>query len=95
MEITEMNKQWSRNLFDSLAEHGRWAVPRSGLIFARQGDKLVLVFQLAWEPMHSLAVKPYSRLVATSAEELTAYQDEDFNVIKEVFGEAGIEVMRT
>jgi hypothetical protein len=34
---------WCRNLFDSLADHGHWGVPRSGLTFQRRGNQFVLV----------------------------------------------------
>lgn len=34
--------QWCKDLFESLNDGGKWAVPRSGLIFTKSGDKLVL-----------------------------------------------------
>jgi hypothetical protein len=45
---------WSRRLFDSLAEHGTWGVPRSGLVFQRQGTKLVLVEKMPHMPEMSI-----------------------------------------
>ena len=35
--------QWSRNVFAMLKDGGIWSVPRSGLVFRRDGDRLTLV----------------------------------------------------
>ena len=35
--------EWSRNLFRMLKDGGRWGVPRSGLIYEKQGDTFALV----------------------------------------------------
>lgn len=37
---------WSKQLHSSLKEGGLWAVPRTGLIFRREGDSMVLVQRL-------------------------------------------------
>ena len=34
---------WCRNLFRTLKDGGAWAVPRSGLIFRREGESLRLI----------------------------------------------------
>jgi hypothetical protein len=44
-----MNKEhinWCRSLFDTIKDGGAWAVPRSGLIFRKEGKKLVLTQRL-------------------------------------------------
>jgi len=43
------NSKWCQGLFQSLNDKGRWVVPRSGLIFERRGNKLILVQSLPME----------------------------------------------
>jgi len=74
---------WCRQHFALLAEGGVWAVPRSGLVFRREGDKLVLCEQM-----------PHAEGMQLSVEELLAYQEEDFNLIRQHFRRAGIEVTK-
>lgn len=33
---------WCQELFNSLNDGGKWCIPRSGLIFTKRGEKLVL-----------------------------------------------------
>jgi hypothetical protein len=75
--------QWSKNLFATLTDGGSWGVPRSGLIFHRRGNDLVLV--LAMPHMAEMPITP---------EQLQAQQDSDFEAIREKFGEAGITVRK-
>jgi len=74
---------WCLSHFKSLSEGGTWAVPRSGLIFSKKGQKLVLT-----------ALMPYDPAMPVSAEQLKQVQDEDYEAIKEHFNAAGIEVKR-
>ncbi len=74
---------WCTSLFDSLAEGGKWGVPRSGLIFTKIGDRLVLTDKMPWEPGMPL-----------NEESLLDYQDEEYESIRTHFGAAGITVRR-
>ena len=80
----QMNKYtaWCRQLFDTLEDGGTWGVPRSGLIFNRRGNTLVLVGRL-----------PYDPAMPCTAAELHAQQQSDFNSTKREFAKAGIEVI--
>lgn len=75
--------RWSRAMFEMMAERGVWGVPRSGLLFQKQGDTLVLIEQMPWE----------SGMPGTAAE-LREYQEYDYNVIAKRFRAAGIRVRR-
>jgi hypothetical protein len=73
--------EWSRNFFRLLKDGGTWGVPRSGLIFVRRGNTLVLVDTM-----------PHMPEMPLSPEELAQYQEDDYETIKDRFGQAGIEV---
>lgn len=75
---------WSRNLFGSIADGGTWAVPRSGLIFNRQGDALVLTMRLPHDPDMPL-----------TPAQLHEYQQGDYETIRRRFEAAGIIVRDT
>jgi hypothetical protein len=79
---------WCQNLFATLSEGGVWGVPRSGLVFQKQGEKLVLVQRLPLE-----IAEP--SMIGADRETLLKFQDEDFEVIREVFAVAGITVERS
>ena len=72
---------WCRNVFNALADGGRWGIPRSGLIFARRGETLVLVARVPWE----------DGMPGTAAS-LREDQDGDYAATKRHMGEAGIPV---
>jgi len=74
---------WCRQLWDSLSEGGRWGIPRSGLIFARQNDQLVLVAEM-----------PHVPQMPITAAQLKEQQDSDFNGTVEHFGRVGVKVIR-
>lgn len=40
--MTHAYDTWCRQLFASLNDGGHWAVPRSGLVFLKEGQRLVL-----------------------------------------------------
>jgi len=75
---------WCRNLINSLNDGGRWAVPRSGLIFQKRGPHtLVLVNQMPHDPDMPI-----------TAEELLEQQETDFRLIRTQFAIAGVSVCR-
>jgi hypothetical protein len=74
--------QWSLNTFKSLQEGGGWAVPRSGLIFRKRGDTMVLT-----------NVMPHAADMPITAKQLREQQQSELRVITRYFGEAGIEVI--
>lgn len=82
---------WSRQRFDLMTDGGIWSVPRSGLIFTRRADQLVLTQRMPWSP--ELAQAAADGLdVPADADALTAYQDADYEIIREHFEAAGISV---
>jgi hypothetical protein len=84
---TENYSAWCQQIFASLAEGGVWGVPRSGLVFQKQGEKLVLVQRLPLE-----IAEP--SMVGADRESLLKFQDDDFEVIRDHFAVAGITVER-
>jgi hypothetical protein len=75
--------EWSRNHFNMLAEGGTWGVPRSGLLFIKQGGTLLLSQRMPWQDGMPM-----------TAEELDKFQIEDYECIKANFEAAGITVER-
>ena len=78
MTTEEQHKEWCRVHFALMAERGVWGVPRSGLTFQKQGDKLVLVSKV-------------SPITPTFAQ----FQEDDYEVIRDQFNEAGIKVVKS
>jgi hypothetical protein len=74
---------WSRKTFDSLNEGGVWGIPRSGLMFRRRGDTLVL-----FEAM------PWSEGMPITGTQLIEQQESDYRAVKRHFEAAGITVIR-
>lgn len=70
--------EWSRRQFATMKDQGVWGIPRSGMIFQRQGDELVLIRMPHMEGM--------------PAEQLAEQQQADFDVVKAHFEAAGIPV---
>jgi hypothetical protein len=84
MPMTEADEvAWSHDLFHKLAPGGTWAVPRSGMIFEKRGDALVLVAQM-----------PHVPEMPITAEQLAEQQQSDFDSIADRFGKAGVTVRR-
>ena len=77
--------EWCRQLWASLADGGRWAIPRSGLIFAKRKGKLVLLTAMPWMPEMKGTI---------TAKQLKQQQDSDFNATVENFGAIGVKVER-
>ena len=78
----DSHTQWCRNLFNMLAEGGTWGIPRSGLIFNRRGDQLVLVNRMPHDPDMPMA-----------AVELARQQQSDYRAVKREFAKADITVI--
>jgi hypothetical protein len=75
--------EWSRRHFDMLADGGWWGVPRSGLVFFRRGDMLVLEVCMPWQEGMSI-----------TEDELRKQQQSEYDGIKEHFEAAGVKVVR-
>lgn len=75
------NTAWCRQLYNSLADNGVWAVPRSGLVFTKKDGALVLTARM-----------PYDERMPGDAAALSAYQQNDYECIKREFAAAGIDV---
>jgi hypothetical protein len=73
--------EWSRRQFAMLRDGGVWGVPRSGLVFQRRGDELVLVNRM-----------PHTQEMPVTPEQLAETQRSDIAVITAHFGAAGITV---
>jgi hypothetical protein len=82
-DVPQWEVRWSRDLFDRLNERGIWGVPRSGLMFQKQGDALVLVEQMPWEDT-----------MPVTAIELRRIQKDDYDAIALRFRAAGIRVRK-
>ena len=81
-EVTEeFSASWAADLFERLAEGGTWGVPRSGLIFSKAAERLLLVARMPW-----------AEGMPITAEQLAAQQDADFDAIREVFEGVGVTV---
>ena len=76
---------WCRAQFNLIRDGGVWAVPRSGMIFTREGDRLVLTAEMPWMPEMEGTITP---------EQLRAQQAGEFESIRRHFAEAGITVTR-
>lgn len=75
------NVVWCANLFAMVKDGGAWGVPRSGLVFRKRGETLVLVERM-----------PHEVAMPITREQLAEQQQSDFDGTKEYFGAAGIEV---
>jgi hypothetical protein len=73
--------EWSANQFRLLNEGGVWGVPRSGLLWQRRGDELVLINRMPW--MEEMPITP---------EQLKEQQDADVKIIAEHMRAAGVQV---
>lgn len=81
MAMNPAHVAWCRKLFWLIRDGGAWGVPRSGLFYQKQGDKLVLVDRM-----------PHDPAMPISAEKLRAQQDSDHAANVEHFGAAGVTV---
>ena len=74
--------EWSRNQFRTITDGGAWGIPRSGLIFTKRGNTLVLTARM-----------PHDPAMPITAEQLREQQDSDIQGTVLHFGAAGIEVI--
>ena len=85
--MTEDWSGWCREMFRVLNVGGVWGVPRSGLTFTKVSvdpDVLRLTDRMPW-----------TAALGGRASDWAAFQDDDFEVIREQFATAGITVERT
>lgn len=77
---------WCIAQYARMAEGGVWAVPRSGLIFRKQGARrLELIEEMPWIPEMEGTI---------TREELREYQDAEFELIRRHFAAVDIEVVK-
>lgn len=81
--IDPAHVEWCKNTFAMMAEGGIWGIPRSGLIFTRRGDELVLTSSM-----------PYDPAMPITEEQLLAQQAKEFDSVQQHFGAAGITVTK-
>jgi hypothetical protein len=81
MKLDQVHVEWSRRHFNMLAEGGTWGVPRSGLIYVKRGDRLVLQARM-----------PHDQTMPITKEQLDKQQRTDIELIRKHFGAAGITV---
>jgi len=79
--MTPSNVEWSRRQFAMMKDGGIWGIPRSGMIFQRQGDELVLINRM-----------PHMEEMPVTPAQLDQQQQADFDVVKAHFEAAGIPV---
>lgn len=82
---------WARRRFGLMRDGAVWAVPRSGLIFTRHGDALVLTDRMPWTTELAQAARDGAD-VPPNAGALLAYQDADYELILARFEAAGVTV---
>jgi hypothetical protein len=81
MKPTQAHVEWSRQLFDTMRDGGVWGVPRSGLLYVKRGNRLVLTARMPYDPAMPIAEKQFDE-----------QQHADIELIKQHFGAAGIVV---
>jgi hypothetical protein len=79
--MSEQVTEWCRQVFRTLAEGGTWAIPRSALIWKKQGNALVLIGKMQ-----------YHRDLPMTEAEWIEHQQSDYDATKEEFEKAGFEV---
>jgi hypothetical protein len=75
--------QWCRKMFATLNDGAIWGLPACGLVFRRIGDDLVLIERM-----------PHCEGMPMSPEELSKYQDYEYENNRQHFEAAGITVRR-
>lgn len=73
--------EWSRHQFAMLKDGGVWGIPRSGIVFQRQGEELVLILRM-----------PHIEEMPVTPAQLDRTQQDDFDVVKAHFEAAGVQV---
>lgn len=73
---------WATTFWSTLADGGVWGVPRSGLLFRREGNTLVLTDRMPWQEGMPL-----------DADELEEFQQSDLEGCVEMFRTIGVDVV--
>ena len=73
--------EWSRRQFAMMKDGGVWGIPRSGVVFQRRGEELVLIDRM-----------PHMEEMPVTPAQLDRHQQDDFDVVKAHFEAAGITV---
>ena len=81
MKLDQVHVEWSRRHFNMMKDGGTWGVPRSGLIYVKRGNRLVLQARMPYDPAMPITEKM-----------LDMQQHADIEIIKRHFGAAGIVV---
>lgn len=81
MKLNQADIEWSRWHFNMMRDGGTWGVPRSGLLYVKRGDRLVLTARMPYDPAMPITEK-----------QLDKQQDADIEIIKRHFEAAGIMV---
>ena len=76
-----MTPRTSNGQFAMMKDGGVWGVPRSGIVFQRRGEELVLIDRM-----------PHMKEMPVTPAQLDQHQQADFDVVKAHFGAAGIRV---
>jgi hypothetical protein len=79
--MTDQYTPWCRRLMGSLMDGGVWGVPRSGLVFTKRGNALVLTARM-----------PHVAEMPITAAQLAEQQQGDYEENKQHFEAAGFEV---
>ena len=83
MRLNPDHVEWCRQMFRKLRDGGTWGIPRSGLMFRKQGRTLVLYDEM-----------PHDPAMPVTAAQLREQQDSDFEGTKVHFAAVGVEVRR-
>jgi len=76
------SRGFATNLWDMLREGGVWGVPRSGLIFRKEGQKFILADRMPWDPE-----------MPCTEEELLEAQEFDIEGITNMMASIGVTVI--
>lgn len=81
MKLDQAHIEWSRWHFNMMKDGGTWGVPRSGLLYVKRGNHLVLTTRMPYDPAMPITKK-----------QLDKQQRADIKIIKQHFEAAGIVV---
>src|SRR4051794_40427868 len=87
-KTTELDPQhvtWCRRHFEMMADGGTWGIPRSGLVFRKEGYRLILMSMMPWMEEMEGVITP---------EQLHEQQEADYEANRVHFEAAGITVER-
>lgn len=82
MRFNETQHSWARMMWNALTDRGYWGVPRSGLVFQKRGEVLALTDRM-----------PHVEDMPASPRQIRTLQDDDFDGIRQLFGDIGVEVV--